>query len=245
MKKSNRSAPAGKILAFDLETASLDADRGHIICVAAKWVGRKTMYTWRIDETAGYGKTPASFFDDSKIVKELTPLLEEADAVLAHYGSGFDVPYVNTRAIINGLQPPAKLTVIDPWKTSKAQLRMSRNGLAQIADAVNAKHRKTHVAWSVWETARYGCTKSIDKLLKYNINDVLALEDVYVALRPLMHTHPYVGPTVAGGAKSRCPACGSNRSRSVGWRRTRTFEIHRRVCSSCGNTYEDSRRKIA
>lgn len=234
--------PAGKILAFDLETADLSANRGHIICAAAKWVGEKIVYTWRIDEGDGYGNTPESFYNDKHIVAGLTPLLEEADAVIAYYGSGFDVPYVNTRAFVNGLKPPVPFTLIDPWKTARSHLKLARNDMGSVA-ALLGSPPKTHLPWDEWQRARYGHKKAIDKLLKYNVNDIRVLEDVYLRLRPVIKDHPYIGAT--GASRLRCPACGSTHGRSHDLRRTKTFEVYRRRCGSCGTAFETHRRKIA
>ena len=239
----SRVKPAGKILCFDLETSNLEANRGHIICAAAKWVGESRIFKWRIDDTKGFGKTPASFTDDRGILGGLIPLLEEADAVLAYYGSGFDVPYVNTRALIGRLKPPVPFTVIDPWKTASSKLRLARNSMEAVAAAVGAEHKKQHLPWEDWDVARYGDKKAIDKLIKYNVNDVLVLEDVYYKLRPLMSNHPYLGAASGQSAALRCPSCGSGNTHARGSRRTRVFEVYRRRCGECDTSFEAGRKK--
>src|ERR1044072_82486 len=106
--------PSVRVLIFDIETTGFEANRGHILCAAAKWLDQEPVFTWRIDDTPGFGKTPASFHNDSAIVAPLVELLDSADAVVAYYGgyNKFDVPYVNTRALANGLKPANTLTVI-------------------------------------------------------------------------------------------------------------------------------------
>lgn len=240
--KKYRINETAKLFVFDLETSNLDANRGHILCAAGKWVGAKPIYTWRIDETPGYGSTPASFVDDSELVRGLTPYLEEADAVIAYYGSGFDVPYFNTRAIINKLPPPAPFTVIDPWKTARSRLKLARNSMDSVAAAYQTPHQKQHLPWDDWLRAQYGDKKAIDKLLKYNVNDVVVLEEIYLRMRPLIKDHPYVGTAVAGS--SRCPSCGSARVKGDGYRRTRKFEVKRGRCSDCGTCFELGRKAI-
>lgn len=241
----------GKLLAFDLETSNLAANRGHIVCAAAKWVGQKEVHTWRIDDNPNFGKGEIgsrkwaeSIMDDGHIVKGLIPLLEEADAVLAYYGTGFDVPYVNTRALVNKLKPPVPFTVIDPWKTARSQLKLARNDMGSVATLVGAKHAKFHLPWESWRLAQYGSSKDISTLLKYNVNDVLALEDVYFGIRPLIRNHPYLGDTVAGGGLLRCPACGSTRIGSHDARYTRTFKVFRSRCRDCDHAFETGRRKL-
>lgn len=247
-KRINRKAPAGKLLCFDLETSSLEANRGHIITAAAKWVGRGDIFTWRIDKTPGYGTTPRSFADDSKIVSGLIPLVEEADAVLAYYGSGFDVPFLNTRALAAGLAPPVPVTILDPWKTARSRLKLARNSMDSVAALVKAPHQKQHVPWEYWDVARYGDSKAIDKLLAYNIQDVRVLEDVYFALRPIIANHPYLGGGTVpdgGNVSSVCPSCGGKRSKFHGGRKTRCFAVYRRRCLDCGTAYETHRVKVA
>jgi len=239
-----RAKPNGKIFAFDLETSSLDANRGHIICAAGKWVGEREFYTWRIDESENFGTTPASFVDDSAILSGLIPFLEEADAVLAYYGSGFDVPYVNTRAIINGMPPPVPFTVIDPWKTARSQLKLARNSMDSVASAIGSRFSKTHLPWAKWLLAQYGDKAAITELLKYNVNDIKVLEEVYYGLRPLMRNHPYLGRPVPGNSALRCPSCGNAHTKSHDSRRTKTFEVFRRRCNKCGCAYESHRKKL-
>lgn len=242
MKNEN----GGKILLFDLETTDLSADRGHILCAAAKWVGEDTVLKFSIDETKRYGTKPSTFFDDSGIVRRLIPLLEEADAVVAHFGKGFDVPYLNTRAFYHGITPPAPYTLIDTWAIAKSQLRLSRNSLGNVADHFGTVYRKTHLPWSTWQLAQYGCRESLAQLLKYCVNDINVLESVYLRLRPVIKLHPYVGALPASGMAARCPACGSTKHTAQGVRRTRLFEVFRARCANptCRTAYEIGRRKI-
>src|SRR3990172_97858 len=101
MSKKQTIQNDAKLLCFDLETTGFEANRGHIICAAAKWVGDEYIYSWRIDETPGYRDTAESFFNDGEMVEELVAMCNEADAVIAYYGDygRFDVPYLNTRAV--------------------------------------------------------------------------------------------------------------------------------------------------
>lgn len=247
-RRINRKPPAGKLLCFDLETAGLEANRAHIICAAAKWVGKKEVFTWRIDETPRYGSTPRSFVDDSEIVRGLIPLVEEADAVLAYYGSGFDLPFLNTRALAGGLSPPVPCTVLDPWKTARGRLKLARNSMDAVASLLKTPHQKQHIPWEQWEVARYGDKKAIDKLLAYNVQDVRVLEDIYFALRPIIANHPYLGERSTPDARhvgGRCPSCGSKRSKPHDSRSTRCFAVYRNRCLDCGTAYETHRKKIA
>lgn len=234
-----------KILFFDLETSELDANRGHILCAAARWLGQRKMYTWRIDEGKGYRKTPLSFSNDSHIVRDLVEMIDSAEAVCAYYGAynRFDVPYVNTRALAHGLKPCATAVVIDPYMVAKYRLKLARNTMAAVAELVKAPVQKTHLPWPEWHRAKFGDSAALSKLLKYNVNDVKVLEHVYRALVPLMPTHPVLFTGTRDG-QPVCPACGHDRSRSIGLRKTRTAEVQRRSCGKCGHVFNGKRVRL-
>lgn len=238
-----------KILILDLETTGLNANRGHILCASAKWYDSKEVMTWRIDSNEGYGSTPASWVDDRPIIRALVALCNKADAVVAYYGGygKFDIPYLNTRAVAHGLQPCAQLSIIDPYTTAKSKLKLERNGLGAVADVLKCKLRKYHLPWSDWEKARYGDRKAMDRMVKYCANDILALEEVYTRLLPLMNTHPYVANSANINPEHRnrqCPACGSTRSVSKGRRFTRHFEVMRRQCKDCRHNFQSGSKKV-
>jgi uncharacterized protein YprB with RNaseH-like and TPR domain len=233
-----------KLLTFDIETTDLNANRGHMLSAAARWYGEKTFHVFRIDDNPKYGTTPKSFFDDRCILKGLVPLLEEADAVVAFYGTGFDVPYVTTRCIIGGLPAPVPFTLIDPYYIAKSYLKLDRNGMGAIAGSLNLVEQKSHVPWSKWQLAKFGHKASLDEIVKYNKQDIAVLEEVYTELAPLFKRHPHLGPIVSGQAANLCPVCASTRTKSHDSRRTRTFEVFRRRCLECGHAFETNRKKI-
>lgn len=236
-----------KLFVFDVETTSLDANRGHILCASGKWVGNKKIYKWRIDESDGFGTTPGSWFDDSAIVLGIKEQVERADAVIAYYGGygRFDVPYVNTRLIANGLEPLPPCTVIDPHKAAKSRLKLARNTLDAVSTLFDTETRKGFVPWEHWLQAQYGNRKSMKILLDYCVDDVLTLEDLYVKIRPLITDHPHVARHSDGNdPRTQCTACGSYSSQGRGTRRTRIFQIFRRSCNSCGTFFESHRVKL-
>lgn len=112
-----------KILIFDVETApmtayvwnrwnqniSLDAtiSEWFLLAWSAKWLFS--------EETKGDVLTPEEALreDDSRIVVSLWQLIDRADIIVAHNGKKADVPWINTRFILNGLNPPSPYYLID------------------------------------------------------------------------------------------------------------------------------------
>lgn len=236
-----------KLLVLDVETTSLDANRGHILCAAAKWVNRPKVYKWRIDDTPGFGTTPESWFNDSVIVDGLKEQIEQADAVIAYYGSygRFDVPFINTRLIANGREPLPPVSIIDPHKTARSKLKLARNDLGSVTTLFDTEVKKGFVPWVHWLMAQYGHRKSMNILLEYNVDDVLSLEQAYLKMRPLITDHPSVARHTDGNDPgSQCRTCGSYSSQARGSRRTKLYEVFRRSCNSCGSFFESHRRKL-
>ena len=71
--------------------------------------------------------------DDTRIVKDLWILLDEADVVIAHNGKKFDVPKCNARFIVAGLAPPSFYKQIDTLDIAKKQFGFSSNKLDALA----------------------------------------------------------------------------------------------------------------
>lgn len=236
-----------KLLVLDIETTGFDANRGHILCAVAKWVGEKRIYKWRLDDTPGFGSTPGSWFNDAEICKSIKLLVEQADAVIAYYGGygRFDIPYINTRLIAASLEPLPPVTVIDPHKAAKSKLKLARNSLDAVSTLFQTNTRKGFVPWEHWLKAQYGERKSMKILLDYCVKDVQTLEELYVKIRPLITDHPHVTASVEGNdPRTQCTTCGSYDSQSRGTRRTRQYQIFRRCCSNCGSFFESSRKKL-
>ena len=233
---------------FDLETTHLKGNMGFILCAVAKELDSDECWTWRIDKLPGYGKTPKSFTDDSVIVEELIEFLSDADAIVAHYGDRFDRPFLNTRALLNGLAPLPPLNVIDPWKVARKHLALTSNRMGTIADLFTNATQKYQLPWEAWRNAQFGDKQAMDSLTEYCINDVETLEDVYKGIRPLIYHHPYVGP-VANDVNDwsedyHCPACASTKVHRKGIRRTKRQIIRRVHCQNCGSWFDGKRRTI-
>lgn len=57
--------------------------------------------------------------DDSRIMKLLWDLLNEAEIVVTHNGDKFDLPKINSRFIINNLPPTTPYFSVDTCKVCK------------------------------------------------------------------------------------------------------------------------------
>lgn len=231
-----------KILVFDIETTDFKANFGHMLLWAAKWVGEEGIYSARIDENPDYGTSTRSMIDDCRIVTELRDLVDQAQAVVYHYGDRFDLRFLNTRCLENGILPPAKVTSIDTWKIAKYNLAMTSNRLGVLSESFGNGEVKSHLSREDWKLASHGDKEVLDRMMEYCEQDVRSTEQVYLTLRPLVWNHPIIFPQETN---THCPACGSDNTHGNGKRATRCFVVYRQRCNVCGNNFTRERVKRA
>lgn len=209
--------PKARVLIFDIETSPLEAyvwrlwktnvnlgqviNDWFIICWSAKWLDE--------DEVLGDCVTPEEAInkDDKRVVTSLWKLFDEADIVVAHNGNKFDVPKMNSKFIISGLQPPTPYYSVDTCNVSKKVFGFSSNKLDALATYFGFEH-KLDTDFSLWEGCLKGNQESLDYMLKYNKQDVVLLEQVYLKLRPWIKNHPSMSTILK--RPNICTVCGSS-----------------------------------
>lgn len=215
----DKSIKLPKILLFDIETsplkafvfqksvwgANVSADKviseWWTICWSAKWLFDDTILSSRVT------REEAKLEDDSRIIKQLWELLNEAEIVIAHNGDSFDVPNMNTRFIINGLPPTVPYKTIDTKTIAKKQFGFTHNSLNGLA-TVFGLTPKLDTDFELWKGCMEGNKDALVKMEEYNRHDVELLELIYLKLRPWIRSHPNIGLyNITDGAV--CPNCGS------------------------------------
>jgi uncharacterized protein YprB with RNaseH-like and TPR domain len=231
------------IVGLDIETTHLAGNMGHILCACAQPLGGKPV-VWQINKQKSWNPTnPKSYVNDKVMVKEIVSYVEEnADILITHYGTKFDLPFINTRALHWDINPLPPVAHIDLWKVSRVNLRLTSNRQATINDLIQAPHSKYKPGWEVWRAAQYGSSKALKTLTDYCKNDVAGLLENYVRMRPLIKHHPYAFTTTTG--KHACPVCMSKNTQYRGWRRTKLFRIERVHCQECSTWFDGKREKV-
>lgn len=231
---------APKVLILDLETFPNIAyvwgkyqqnviaykQEGCIASFTAKWLGESKIIFKGLPDYSGY--KPYSY-DDSKIVKDLWKLLNEADIVIAHNGDAFDIPVCHARFIKYGLKPPTPFKTIDTKKIAKAVARFNSNKLDDLGETLGLG-KKIKTDWSLWDGCIKGEAESWAKMKAYNIQDVILLEKVYLRFRPWATNHPNITAFIGGS----CPKCGSTNVEYRGYAKTTTRSYRRFQCKDCG-----------
>lgn len=214
-KKEKQKSPFLKVLIFDIETSPMKAyvwrrwkvtvslehtiSEWFTICWSAKW-----LYS---NEVMSDCLTPEEIKheDDKRIVESLWKLFDEADIIVAHNATGFDVPKMNSRFIIHGLNPPSNYFTVDTLNVAKKTFGFSCNKLDALAGYFGIPH-KLDTDFELWKNCLEGNQEALDYMVSYNKKDVEILESVYLRLRPYIKGHPNISNLVE---KECCCNCGA------------------------------------
>lgn len=234
-----------RILLLDIETMPLlalvyqkqvwKARIGHdkvlsdwfMVTWAAKWLDEDDILSERL--------TPEEVLkeDDSRIVKSMWTLLDEADVVIAH-NIPFDIPNINTRSIKHGLLPPSPYKTIDTLKVAQNQFGFTHNGLDALARFFEIEG-KSPTTFELWKSCLFGDAQALEDMELYNIQDVLVLEKVYLKLRPYVRGHSNIDLYIDSPVPT-CTHCGSTHiDKMVGkyfYTQAVRYETFR--CTDCG-----------
>jgi len=154
--------------------------------------------------------TPSEAKDrgDKSIIEDLWNLFENADVLIAHNASSFDIRKSNYRFLINGFHPPSPHRVIDTLTASRKAFASSSHKLDYLAQVLLRK-QKIETDFKLWKRCVAGEKKALDEMVEYNREDVRLLEEVYLELRPWMTGHPNMGLYVdlEDADSKACPVC--------------------------------------
>ncbi len=174
-------------LILDLETTSLDADSGVILCCSyesSKEPGKvRTLRQDRMNPHWDKGDRG----NDKELVKAICKLVREHDVVVAHNGSRFDLPFLRTRALRWGLTPLKDVKQIDPCSVAWRKFKLRSNSLGRIADYVGIKDKKTPLDMSTWADATLrGDKKAMNLIVEHCEADIRVLSGVLEFVKPFI-----------------------------------------------------------
>lgn len=194
-----------------------------VACYSAKYLNGKHI-TRSIPDTIS-----AHVRDDKALVLELWEILDKADVVIAHYGDGFDLPFLRARFAKYGLAPPSPFKSIDTKKiVAKLFYFGGAYNLGHVCSYLGLGKKMPTGGYELWQGCMVNDTASWARMKKYNKHDVVLLELLYRHLLPWMDTHPNVCGDLSG-----CPKCGSSHIQSRGTMRSNTRVYNRYQCQEC------------
>lgn len=124
----------------------------------------------------------------------------------AMHNCSFDIPRMNTRFILNGLNPPTPYQVVDTLKVAKKQFGFTSNKLQALATYFGFDG-KLDTDFNLWKRCMNGDEEALQYMFDYNKQDVNVLEEVYLKLLPFITNHPNMGNLMNNTV---CSNCGSD-----------------------------------
>ncbi len=237
---------APKILVYDIETApirafvwklwdnnvalnQIDGD-WHLLSYSAKWFGKpKVFYK---DQ-----RKVKNIEDDSKLLRGIWKLLDEADIVLTQNGKKFDQKKVNARFILNGFNPPSPYRHIDTCEIARKHFGFTSNKLEYMTDKLCTRYKKLKhkkfPGFEMWSECLKGNLQAWKAMEKYNKYDVLALEELYTKMRAWDSSINF--NVYSDNIINKC-SCGNTNYHKHGFAYTNTAKYMRYQCTKCGKT---------
>jgi len=216
-------------------------EHSSILCWSAKWVGEKQVFyedAWKQTEKS--------------MLRKLVKLLNEADAVIGHNSAKFDMPKIRGRCLVHGIKPAQPYKDIDTCLTARKEFGFESNSLDYLSRVLEVTTKSKHSkfpGFSLWEQCLKGNPKAWAEMKKYNIQDIQATEDVYLAMLPYMTRHPNWG-VFEESDHTLCPKCGSDNIKKDGFHHTSVGKYQQYQCNDCGgwmksryNLYDKDKRK--
>jgi uncharacterized protein YprB with RNaseH-like and TPR domain len=175
---------------LDIEATNLSANFGYILSWYIKEKGKN-----HYDYSVITKKEIQTYDFDKRVVTELLEAMKNYSVLYVHYGSDrrFDIPFIRTRAFINGLEKMLPdymdVFIMDTYPIARNKLKLNSNRLGTIAEALGVKVKKTPLLGKQWNLAAVGNEDALKYIALHNKKDVDVLEKVHEKLayieRPL------------------------------------------------------------
>ncbi len=207
----------------------------HVLSWAAKWLYDDNVISDIVTPEESVNR------DDSRVLKSIWELLDEADIVIAHNGDRFDLRKLNARFILNDMPPPSPYKSIDTLKIARKEFAFSSNKQDFLTKTFGLAE-KLKTDFQLWIDCMNGDKKALDNMLNYNERDVVGLEQVYLKLRPYIKNHPNLGVLMD---ENVCPSCGSKSikaSNATYFTSSNEFPVYR--CGGCQSPFIRSKTSL-
>lgn len=173
--------------------------------------------------------------DDLNVVSWLKDKLNAYDILIAHNGDKFDFPIINTRLVYHGYTPPVPYKTVDTLKILKKRFRFPSNALNSVSQYLGLGAKMPHEGFDLWKGVMHGDVGCRVTMEKYNIHDVVLLEELYTRIRAWDHGHPSMAIRTDGDIQA-CNVCGSthvHKAEAKHYTSVSAFDLYN--CGDCGH----------
>lgn len=208
----------------------------YLLSFSYKWLGEKKTYVKSLPDYKTYEKDKEN---DIELVQDLWKLFDEADIIIGHNSNSFDNKKSNVRFLYHGLTPPTPYKTVDTKLVAKKYFNFDSNKLNDLGKFLGLGEKEDTGGYELWKNCMEGDKKAWSKMCKYNKQDVILLERIYLKLLPWMTSHPNIA--VLNNNVCACPNCGSKKVQKRGFARSRSGGTFQRwQCQSCASWHQST-----
>jgi uncharacterized protein YprB with RNaseH-like and TPR domain len=167
-----------KIGFFDIESSNLQATFGIVLTYCIKALGGKI-----IKRSIKPSEIRKKIYDKN-LMKQFIKDVRQFDRIVGYYSTRFDVPFLRTRCLFYKLDFPLYKEVLhtDVYYMVRNKLRLHRNRLETACEFFHIPAKEHRLKGDIWIAALGGDKKSLDFILKHNMEDVISLEALWKKL---------------------------------------------------------------
>ncbi len=218
-----------KVLLFDIESSPNLAYvwgkyQQDVIEFQSEWEMLSFSAKWLNGKSITLGRDTHS---EKQLVTELHKLFNEADIIIGHNGDKFDIKKTNAKFLEFGLTPPSPYKTIDTLKIARRYFAFNSNRLGDLGQKLGLGKKVHTGGFQLWQGCMKNDPKSWYLMKKYNKQDVVLLEKIYLKFLPWIQNHP------ALEQGSGCPNCTSTNLQKRGYAVTRKHKYQRYQCQDC------------
>jgi len=210
------------------EYMTINADMSTMICSGWKVLNSKKTHCINAWDFPSWKK---DVNDDKALCEAAYDVLKDADAIITHYGKGFDFKFIQTRLLINGLPTlDPKITHIDTCKIAQQNLKLQSNRLNNIAHELGLGQKLENGGWPLWKRVYQRDPAAQKKMADYCKQDVRLLEKVYHQLKRFDKS---ILNYSRDSGTFNCTKCGSSNMIKNGFAYTQKYKYRRLQCGDC------------
>lgn len=177
-EKPDTSPVVENIGVFDIETTGLKANWSHMLCWCMKEQGKDVIHSDLITSREARDK------NDSRIVKSAIKEIKKYDRIIGYYSSGFDIPYLRSRAIEQHIEFPGwkELYTTDMYFVCRSKFRIHSNRLAAICEYFGIEAKNHPMTPKLWAASGAGKKEALMEVLTHCEEDVDSTDKVFQML---------------------------------------------------------------
>ena len=167
-----------RICYWDIESSSLDAEYGQMLCAVIGEHMSESPEEPKI-HTFTLGNFQHERWNDTSLAVAVRDALEEYDLVISYNGARFDLPFLNTRLIEAGERGTVLRRHKDLLYTMRGRFRLGSNRLARVTQFFFGETQKTSIDPKTWRQAICGKRAAYDYIIDHCQRDVTELARVW------------------------------------------------------------------